>query len=246
MSDLEFISAPSPNFNDRPEGIGIKYLILHYTGMESGEVALQRLRDSDAEVSAHYMIEEDGRIFDLVDDEKRAWHAGASFWAGDAGLNASSIGIEIVNPGHAHGYRGFPQDQVGSLTRLCSHLIHRHGIQPQHVLGHSDIAPERKWYDPGELFPWAQLAQSGVGVWPDPQDEDIEQAKTWSLDEYVAACRSYGYDPEIGYEFVLRAFERHFAPELILGTSQDEMIAKSRLACLIRNFCGTKEPRKAG
>ena len=148
MDDI--LRTPSPNFDDRPDGQAIKYLILHYTGMETGKAAHDRLRDPEAKVSSHYLVEEDGQIYELVANEKRAWHAGLSFWRGDVNLNASSIGVEVVNPGHTHGYRGFPQVQVGSLMRLCGYLIHSYSIPLHHVLGHSDIAPERKWYDPGE------------------------------------------------------------------------------------------------
>lgn len=223
---------PSPNFDVRG-GEKLSILLLHYTGMKSGADAIKRLCDPEAKVSAHYVVEEDGCVHQLVEEDKRAWHAGKSYWREETDINTVSIGIEIVNPGHEFGYRAFPSAQISAVLKLSQDIIVRHNIISENVLAHSDVAPARK-EDPGELFPWAYLAAEGVGVWPVPEKEDIEEAKTWDLDAYVAACRAYGYDPGAGYESVLRAFERHFAPELILGTTQDEQIARARMACLIR------------
>ena len=158
------IHHPSPNWNERPAGSVIDTVILHYTGMISGSAALDRMCDPAAQVSAHYMIEEDGRIFHLVDEEKRAWHAGLSNWRGRDNLNHTSIGVELVNPGHEFGYRAFPGAQIDSLIILLSGIKKRHTIPASGFIGHSDIAPTRKT-DPGELFPWKRLSEHGFGLW---------------------------------------------------------------------------------
>jgi N-acetylmuramoyl-L-alanine amidase len=162
---MQIIQNPSPNCNAR-DGHEIDMLVLHYTGMKSGANALDRMCDPTAEVSAHYMIEEDGRIFQLVDEEMRAWHAGKSYWRGHTNINQRSIGVELVNPGHELGYRDFPEVQIQSAIALCRNIVKRHAIPARNVVGHSDIAPARK-EDPGELFDWKRLAKKKIGVWPD-------------------------------------------------------------------------------
>jgi len=157
------IDVPSPNQNNRQ--LPVSMLVLHYTGMESGTAALDRMRDEQAQVSAHYMIEEDGRVFRLVDEEKRAWHAGVSEWNGITDVNSASIGIEIVNGGHDYGLPDFPDVQINALIPLVKRIIAAHMIAPRNIVGHSDIAPERK-NDPGENFPWSGLAAAGIGLWP--------------------------------------------------------------------------------
>ena len=152
---------PSPNHNERQGEV--RLLVLHYTGMASGGAAVRRLCDPAAEVSAHYVVEEDGGILQLVPESRRAWHAGKSFWKGERDINSSSIGIEMVNPGHEHGYRPYPEAQVAAVIDLSADICARHGIPATGVLAHSDIAPERK-EDPGELFPWDRLAAAGVGL----------------------------------------------------------------------------------
>ncbi len=161
---MQVRQSPSPNHDTRGD-TPIDILLLHYTGMKTGEEALARLRDPEAKVSAHYFVEEDGSIHQLVDEDQRAWHAGKAFWAGETDINARSIGIEIVNPGHEWGYRDFPASQIDAVLELCTSILGRHSIAPARVLGHSDVAPARK-QDPGEKFPWAHLASHGVGVWP--------------------------------------------------------------------------------
>ncbi|MCB1650820.1 MAG: N-acetylmuramoyl-L-alanine amidase [Alphaproteobacteria bacterium] len=152
-------SYTSPNFEGRAEGQAPSMILIHYTGMQTGREALERLCDPAAKVSAHYVIEEDGRIFALVSEDKRAWHAGVSCWEGQTDINSLSIGIELVNPGHEWGYRPFPPAQMQSLAALCKDIMARHEIKT--VLGHSDVAPDRK-QDPGELFDWAWLAAQGI------------------------------------------------------------------------------------
>src|SRR5215472_2073497 len=165
MIPIEIRDRPSPNFGSRGEPAHIDMLVLHYTGMASAEAAIERLCDPDAKVSAHYVIEENGAIWRLVPETLRASHAGLSCWEGRTDLNAVSLGIEIVNPGHEWGYRPFPDAQMLSVERLCRTLISRYSIPAHRVVGHSDIAPDRKT-DPGELFDWPRLARSGIGIWP--------------------------------------------------------------------------------
>jgi N-acetylmuramoyl-L-alanine amidase len=162
---LQTIERFSPNHGPRPEPARIDMLVLHYTGMATAAAALQRLCDPDARVSAHYVVEENGVIWRLVPENRRAFHAGISCWEGESDLNAVSLGIEIVNPGHEWGYHPFPEAQMASVERLCRDLVARYAILPHRVVGHSDIAPERK-SDPGELFDWARLARAGIGIWP--------------------------------------------------------------------------------
>ena len=156
---------PSPNWDERPPGQPVDLLVLHYTGMASGEAALERLCDPAAKVSAHYLIDEDGTVVALVPEAMRAWHAGRSAWAGRAGSTTRSVGIEIVNPGHEWGYRPFPAAQIAALVELGRGIMERWPIPAWSVVGHSDIAPDRK-EDPGELFDWRAWRAAGIGVWP--------------------------------------------------------------------------------
>lgn len=165
---MQLIQSPSPNFDART--LPITLLVLHYTGMESGAAALSRMTDADAKVSAHYMVETDGRVFQLVDEADRAWHAGVSEWAGQSNVNSASVGIEIVNGGHnvplADGtLPPYPDVQINAVIALSKAVMSRHAIASKNVLGHSDIAPARK-IDPGEHFPWEGLAAAAVGLWP--------------------------------------------------------------------------------
>ncbi|MCB2084799.1 MAG: N-acetylmuramoyl-L-alanine amidase, partial [Sphingomonadaceae bacterium] len=155
----------SHNWDERPLDAVIDTLVLHYTGMPTALEALERLCEPQSKVSAHYLIDEDGVVFLLVPEEKRAWHAGVSYWRGRENINHYSIGIELVNPGHAFGYRPFPEPQMRALLVLCEALHNRHPIDPRNVVGHSDIAPGRK-QDPGELFEWKRLADKDFGLWP--------------------------------------------------------------------------------
>ena len=209
---FEIIHHPSKNYDERGDGpVPVDSLVLHYTGMRNGPDALARLSGNnpkgyEGEVSAHYMIEEDGRIFALVPEEKRAWHAGQSYWAGHRNLNARSIGIELVNPGHDHGYRIFPEAQIAALIALCHDILGRHNIPQHHILGHSDIAPARR-ADPGELFPWEKLAAAGVGLWP-----GAAECEGGVEDVFKSLC-AFGYDPECNEKELIVAFQRHFEPE---------------------------------
>lgn len=207
--------ALSPNCEPRPEGAAIDMLVLHYTGMETAEAARARLLDPTAKVSAHYLINEDGRIAELVPEALRAWHAGVSFWRGATGVNDRSIGIELVNPGHDWGYRDFPLRQVDALADLCRGILARHPIPARNVVGHSDVAPRRK-RDPGELFPWRRLAAVGVGLWPAPAE-----VPHWGMAATLAALGRYGYDIADPHA-ALAAFQRHFRPKRVDGLPDRE------------------------
>lgn len=213
-------------------------IILHYTGMGSALEALEVLCDPVNKVSAHYFIDEDGTVLDLIPDAKRAWHAGISFWKGETDINSHAIGVELVNKGHEFGYHDFGEAQMAALITLCRELIERHKILPANILGHSDVAPERKT-DPGELFDWKRLAREGVGLWPDPIEEDFEAAADLVKNEYSTQhlLAEYGYNPLAAYIDVVTAFHRHFYPEKFtqdgLPSEVDETTA-ARLLALLR------------
>lgn len=207
---LAIVDAPSPNFDART--LPITMIVLHYTGMESAAAAIARLRDPDAKVSAHYVVDEDGRILRLVDEDKRAWHAGRSHWRGITDVNSASIGIEIVNPGHEFGYRPFPPTQMESLIPLVADIKARHGITRGNVVGHSDVAPARK-QDPGELFDWHALARLRLAL-PRPTRNLVDPG--WGDGAFMLALERFGYDVSDPVAAVT-AFQRRFRPELIDG-----------------------------
>ena len=222
--------APSPNFNDRAASTAIAYIVLHYTGMRTAQDALNRMCDPAAQVSAHYMIDEDGSVYQLVDESRRAWHAGESFWRGKTDLNSLSIGVELVNKGHEFGYTPFPAVQIASLKMLLKAIMARHALPPEALLAHSDIAPARK-EDPGELFPWQELAAEGFGPWPMPTPED-RQPMTEA--DNTALLGQIGYDtrtPE-AINASRTAFIRRYHPER-LGAGFDNETA-ARLRALVR------------
>ncbi len=213
---------PSPNCDDRPGGVDT--LILHYTGMQSAAAAVARLRDPAAKVSAHYVVDEDGAVFRLVPEAKRAYHAGISYWRGRRALNDVSIGIEIVNPGHEWGYRPFPPAQMAALRDLCLEILARHPIPACNVVGHSDVAPNRK-QDPGELFDWAGLAASGIGVWPSL----LDQPETAPEEEFArSALREIGYDVGFDLACLLTSFQRRFLPAALHGRLDPATMARLR------------------
>ena len=232
MSATRIHERPSPNFGPRPPGTAIDMLILHYTGMETAEAALSRMCDPAVKVSAHYAIDEDGTVSRLVADEMRAWHAGESSWRGATDINDRSIGIELVNPGHAFGYRRFPKPQMIVLTELAAELLDRHGIPPGNVVGHSDVAPERKM-DPGELFDWQRLAAAGIGLWPDPPGVAASpEAGPKAEDSALAVLADIGYalgdpgDPgDPATRAAIAAFQRHYRPGCIDGRLDGETTA---------------------
>ena len=212
---------PSPN-HDAREGGPLDMILLHYTGMPGGEAALERLCTASSKVSAHYLVFEDGRIVQCVPEQRRAWHAGVSSWAGETDVNSRSVGIEIVNPGHEFGYPDFPLRQIAAVISLCKSILTRRGpIGADRVLAHSDVAPARK-QDPGEKFPWQLLHESGIGHWVRPAPPGIDGAalKAGDRGEGVTrlqrALHDYGYGVEESgvYDEATRAavtaFQRHF------------------------------------
>ena len=236
---MNILEAPSPNFDARTAPPSL--IVLHYTGMQSGKAALDRLRDPEAKVSSHYLVEEDGRVFRLVAEERRAWHAGVSYWRGRRNVNGESIGIEIVNPGHEFGYRPFPEAQILSVIALLTDIRTRWDIEDRDIVGHSDIAPTRK-EDPGELFPWKRLAEAGHGLWAEwppapgaPIGEGEEGAAVFALQ---AGLTRLGYDLPPSGRFdadtatVVRAFQRHWRPERVDGIADGE--TRARLIALLR------------
>jgi N-acetylmuramoyl-L-alanine amidase len=204
------VDRPSANFDARPDGAAVDILVLHYTGMETAEAALDRLMDPAAKVSAHYLIDEDGTIVRLVEEDRRAWHAGVASWRGATDVNARSIGIELVNPGHEFGYRPFPEAQTGALIDLAADIVARQRIPARNVVGHSDVAPRRKM-DPGELFDWPRLAAAGIGLWPEESDTCIMDPE-----EVKAMLAAVGYETENLF-LTLQAFQRHFRPARVTG-----------------------------
>jgi N-acetylmuramoyl-L-alanine amidase len=226
---MKIIERPSPNHDERTQGLPVDILVLHYTDMQSAEAALARMTDPAARVSAHYCIDEDGTVYRLVPEERRAWHAGVSFWAGARDINARSIGIELVNPGHSCGYRPFPEAQMQALEGLAHGILARHPIPAHRVLGHSDVAPARK-IDPGELFDWRRLARAGIGLWPEPlslPDPGPADSPLAVSDVQSKLCR-LGYGAAVtgildqATRQALSAFQRHFRPARFDGAPDGE------------------------
>lgn len=241
-------SFPSPNFNERK--LPISMLVLHYTGMENGRVAVGRLCDPEAKVSAHYVVHEEGHIHQLVEDSARAWHAGVGNWRGVSDINSASIGVEIVNGGHnfpmADGsLPPFPNAQINAVIALCHSLIERHNIQPWNVLGHSDLAPDRK-EDPGEHFPWAGLAAAGIGLWAefDPSPDKRLLFEPGERDRGVSITQQglaqIGYDIAITGHFcdatryAMIAFQRRWRPSDISGLIDMDCLA--RIGALVKQL----------
>lgn len=227
---------PSPNHGERVTHAPIDMLILHYTGMPDAETAIRRMCDPRTEVSAHYMIDVDGSITQLVPEARRAWHAGASFWKGETDINSRSIGIEIVNPGHDGGYPDFPEVQIAAVIELARDICRRHTIHPWMVLAHSDVAPDRKM-DPGEKFPWDRLAGQGVGHWVEPVPVStgsglfMQEGESGQPVEAVQSLFGlYGYDVQITGHFedktrdAVTAFQRHFRQEKVDGVVDQSTI----------------------
>lgn len=215
---MRIIERPSPN-RDARGGAQVDILVLHYTGMRTAEEALARLCDPAAKVSAHYTIDRDGTVYRHVAEECRALHAGVSYWAGARNVNARSIGIELVNPGHEFGYEPFADAQIDALIELAHGIVSRHSIPARRVLGHSDVAPSRK-IDPGELFPWQLLADRGIGVWPAPREPS---------GDFAAGLARFGYGVPPEAEWALAettmAFQRRFRPSCIDGMADGECSA---------------------
>ncbi len=248
MTLQDILSIPSPNFDDRPPDARIDLIVLHYTGMQDGAAALARLTDPApvagrypgpwqdpaidpatalARVSAHYVIEEDGRIFTLVPEEKRAWHAGASHWRGRDNVNASAIGIELVNGGHDFRLPGFAHAQIERLIALLRDIQNRRGLSPACVVGHSDVAPQRK-RDPGEKFPWERLEAAGVALGVEVSERGDapvlspgDSGDAVAGVQYTLAEVGYGIDVTRDYDAatqaVIAAFQRRRRPRRVTG-----------------------------
>jgi N-acetylmuramoyl-L-alanine amidase len=226
----------SPNFEPRRGDAKPSILLLHYTGLASCAKAIDWLARPESKVSCHYVVDESGRITQMVAEGMRAWHAGLSYWAGEQDINSASVGIEIHNPGHEAGYPDFTEPQMAALEALCRDIVVRHGIRPERVLAHSDVAPARK-RDPGEKFDWARLAEVGVGHWvepapPDALDRGVGLGDSGPLIAEVQGMLSrygYGLEPTGKYEpkteFVIKAFQRHFRPARVDGRLDRSTIA---------------------
>ncbi|MGH6768594.1 MAG: N-acetylmuramoyl-L-alanine amidase [Xanthobacteraceae bacterium] len=240
----------SPNHGERRDGVKPDMVLLHYTGMRDSKLALERLCSPTTEVSAHYVVMEDGHIVQCVPEARRAWHAGQSFWAGQTDVNSCSIGIEIANPGHEYGYPDFPRRQVAAVIALCRSIFTRHRIPAERVLAHSDVAPARK-QDPGEKFPWRLLHDSGIGLWVKPEpiksggrifvlgDRDPE------VDLLQTSLRTLGYGLEKSGSYdaetmaVVAAFQRHYRPARVDGIADFSTVAT------LRTLLAAREPRAA-
>ena len=236
---MSYTERPSPNFDIRTAPPDM--ILLHYTGMPSGVAALDRLTDPEAKVSAHYMVEEDGAVFALVPEERRAWHAGVSFWKGRTDINGASIGIELVNPGHEYGYRSFPDAQISALIDLLDDIRSRWTVPEGFILAHSDVAPARK-EDPGELFPWKRLAAEGHGLWAEPTGAPGAALILGDGGAGVFAMQAgltrLGYDCapsgkfDENTEIIVRAFQRHWLQSRVDGVVCGD--TRARLVALLR------------
>lgn len=224
---LEHVWVPSPSFNDRPEDVKLDMLVLHYTGMADCGAAIERLKDPEAKVSCHYVVDLDGAIVQMVGEEHRAWHAGRSFWRGVRDNNGRSIGIEIQNKDHTDGYHDFPDDQMNAVVELSQDILSRHDIPAHNIVAHSDIAPGRK-IDPGEKFNWKRLYDCGIGHWVAPVPVRSGQFfQQGDQGEPVSALQAmlgaYGFDLEITGDFnkvtqdVVFAFQQHWRQAKVDG-----------------------------
>jgi N-acetylmuramoyl-L-alanine amidase len=249
-SSVVFEVVPSENFGERNKGLTPDMILLHYTGMPDLEGALYRLCTAGTDVSAHYVVLEDGRILQCVPESQRAWHAGASYWAGETDINSCSIGIEIVNRGHDWGYPDFPLRQVAAVIALCRGIIIRRKVPAHRVLAHSDVAPARK-QDPGEKFPWRSLADSGVGLWIEPapivKGEMLRPGATGDqVRDLQTALARFGYSIEADGRYgvptreVITAFQRHYRPERVDGIA-DQSTVKT-LQALLAALPASKPP----
>ncbi len=226
---------PSPNWGERAAGAKADMIVLHYTGMPDAGAALDWLCDGDSGVSAHYLVFEDGRVVQMVAEDKRAWHAGQSAWHGATDINSCSIGIEIANPGHDHGYADFADQQIDAVIALCGDIVARHAIASERLLAHSDVAPTRKW-DPGEKFPWQRLHEAGLGHWVPPvplvEGDGLRiGAEGPAVSGLQSQLAGYGYGVERTgrydelTEACVTAFQRHFRPARVDGVADGSTIA---------------------
>jgi len=225
----------SPNFNLRKRSIlKVKYIIFHYTGMKSEKGAIKRLTTPNSRVSCHYFIKKNGQIIRIIPDLYVAWHAGISSWKNDNYLNLNSIGIEMSNPGHSHGYCNFTPSQIKSIIRLSKKLKKKYKIKEENILGHSDIAPLRK-KDPGEKFPWKLLHKKKICLWHNLSKKNcnkLRKIKLANSEKFYKLLFKFGYKPTnnlIEKVKIYKNFQRRFRPEVISSIVDKEcyMILKS-------------------
>ncbi len=215
---MKLLTAPSPHFNERITAIDS--IIIHYTDMPSVDTVLTWFSNPISKVSSHYLIDEGGQVYQIVREDKRAWHAGEGYWQGCTDLNSCSIGIELENPGHSYGYLPFPDAQIDALLKLCEDICTRWDIPPSRILGHSDIAPRRK-QDPGHLFPWRTLAKEGLGLWPNHSHKS--KFSDVKIEDTLKVLKKIGYET-ISPSHTLLAFQRHFQPHKRDGIADQETL----------------------
>lgn len=236
--DSRCVADTRPAVHHEARRLPIDMLVMHYTGMPDDDAALERLCGEAGRVSCHYFVGRDGRVVQMVAEERRAWHAGASYWRGESDSNSRSIGIEIANPGHEHGYPDFPDAQIEAVIALSRDIVERHAIAPHNVVGHSDIAPGRKC-DPGEKFPWERLHAAGIGHWVAPEPfaggRFLQQGDAGEpVEALQTLLRLYGYGVKASGEFdeatraCVAAFQRHFRPEPVDGVADTSTVATLR------------------
>ena len=228
----------SPNFDKKKRSYkSIKFLVIHYTGMQSERESIKRLCNPKSKVSSHYLISQNGKVYQLVMDNRIAWHAGKSCWGKYKNLNKSSIGIEMVNKGHKFGYTNFKKKQLSNLIKICQNLIKKYKIKKQNIVGHSDIAPLRK-LDPGEKFPWKKLGKNKIGIWHSLKEGDLIKFRkikivNKSKVEFINKLKKIGYCFNTRRKGslikIIKAFQRHYRKELINGVIDKEclIIAKN-------------------
>ena len=238
---LKTISNYSPNFNSKKRlSKQIKFIIFHYTGMKNESKALKRLTDIRSEVSCHYLIKNNGEIVEMLPDLYIAWHAGKSSWKNYKSLNKNSIGIEITNPGHKHGYKKFTKKQITSLLKLSKFLIKKYKISPKNILGHSDIAVLRK-KDPGEKFPWEYLSKNKIGIWHTLNKQDLIKNRKLKISKIevniffrnlfkIGYLKKYPKDDSKNkyLKELAKTFQRRFRQELVDGKIDQECLIISK------------------
>jgi N-acetylmuramoyl-L-alanine amidase len=222
----EIVERSSPNFGARRGGARPGLVVLHYTAMPGAEAAVARLCDPSAEVSAHWLVAEDGRVFRLVDESQRAWHAGAGSWGGAGDVNSRSIGIELANAGPLDGLPPYPEPQMAALEALLDGVLGRWGIPPAGVIAHSDMAPGRK-ADPGPKFDWRRLARGGRAVWAEAVGDGQGQGG-WAA--FRAAASAFGYGDEAEPKALLAAFRLRFRPWARGGLAEADVAVMQALA----------------
>ncbi len=230
---MKFESISSPNFDHKKRSRkSIKFIIVHYTGMQSERESLIRLCNPKSKVSCHYFIRKNGKILKLVDDYYTAWHAGKSYWKNYKNLNKNSIGIELANKGHKFGYKNFKKKQLSSLIKISKILIKKYKIKRENIIGHSDIAPLRK-NDPGEKFPWRELANNKIGIWHNYQNKELVKSRKVKISLkfkliFIKNIKKIGYYfsavKKTNTSKIVKAFQRHYRQELINGIIDKECL----------------------